>query len=613
MADSFNLDNTFYITIGDDTNYWSSPSNTEPYGEGLSSGIYEVNSIFLDSNGNTWYQLNMGPSFGTACFIPSSGAFVTDPDEMKKVEDIINSSEFRQYLVDRQTDIADKNEAAEDNASNDVDTVQNELVSANTKLIIVDNSKRLSQTSETFQYYIEKTRTTFGLPPQWSSNVDIQFPIPGTNTFIGRVYSQTIYANPTIISLTPGDIEMVTDNDTLLGMLTGENGNSLSYSGISKAVENSMNSGESFFRFVDKWEDYIKFLNEINKFIVVALGASVRQEDETYFADRRAPSAMFVDATNSSTYKDIDFKDVLGSQRLISGQPMHEHWLNFAISGQVTSEDSFSTSTRSTALESLINNNFSDTARDLYFMLGGKNIDEDAQKDINQVVSDVTNELGSGFSGIIKAAADILKGGHIDFPQVIDDCSYGKVMSVQLRFVSPYGDIESRYLNTLLPYIILFCLTAPRQLSNRYDVYMYPFIIKAACKGIFACDSGVISRLTVLRGGSQDVEWNADGHPTAIDIQLEITPLHSKLMQSKNDGLLIKNTGLQNYLSSICGVDILTSTKTLMLETAKMLLSTGRSGIFQTAFDNAMGTIDVAIQNKLSIFDAVRNFGIFTQ
>ena len=69
MADSFNLDNTFYITIGDDTNYWSSPSNTEPYGEGLSSGIYEVNSIFLDSNGNTWYQLNMGPSFGTACFI----------------------------------------------------------------------------------------------------------------------------------------------------------------------------------------------------------------------------------------------------------------------------------------------------------------------------------------------------------------------------------------------------------------------------------------------------------------------------------------------------------------------------------------------------------------
>ena len=186
-------------------------------------------------------------------------------------------------------------------------------------------------------------------------------------------------------------------------------------------------------------------------------------------------------------------------------------------------------------------------------------------------------------------------------------------MSVQLRFVSPYGDIESRYLNTLLPYIILFCLTAPRQLSNRYDVYMYPFIIKAACKGIFACDSGVISRLTVLRGGSQDVEWNADGHPTAIDVQLEITPLHSKLMQSKNDGLLIKNTGLQNYLSSICGVDILTSTKTLMLETAKMLLSTGRSGIFQTAFDNAMGTIDVAIQNKLSIFDAVRNFGIFTQ
>ena len=610
MANIFNLDEPFNITVDTESDFWSSPNNTNPYQSKLPAGEYSVKGIYYDGKGVVWYLLDVPSSMGVACYLPAGGtnAAPSTPEDDAKCKRAASSNKYSQYVEDQNQNVYDEEDASTTNANNtsDIQDVGREMISANFELVTYDGGLLISDTSQAFQYYIEKTRTTFGLPPQWNEYVDLQFTImgdsPTTAMHVGRVYSNTIYSNPTILSLTPGDIEFVTDNDSLMDILTGNTG-VLSIDSIEKAAGKN-STGESFFRFVERWDEYIGFLNETNKFMTVALGATENGNGE-FFANKKAPVGMFSEG-KVSTYKNIDFADVLGSQRLIGGTPLHSKWVNFALSGQTTSQDSFSTSTRATALENLINSSFSDIARDVYFMLGGIVKSESLMSDINQVMSEATSELGSGFTGLIKAAGDILNGGHIDFPQVIDDCSYGKTLSVTMRFVSPYGDIESRYLNVLLPYMILFTLAIPRQLNSKYDVYSYPFIVKASCKGIFACDCGAITRLEVVRGGTNETEWTADGHPTAIDVQMDITPLHSKLMQSKNDGLMIKNVGLQHYLGSICGIDLTASTKTLMIETAKMLMSTGQSGIIQTGWDNMIRTVDRHIQDKFPILSAIR-------
>lgn len=620
MAKTYELDTPFSINIPNNSNFWTSPNNKDPYYAQVASGDYNVSALYYDNSGVVWYRLDVPSSYGVACYIPATDNNISNFKSEKDAAAYfatMQSEEFRKYISERTIEDMEAVNESTDSASSasGISSQSSTSVSATHELITISDNEDTIETTEVFEYYVEKTRTTFGLPPQWNSAVDIQYRIPSTSMTVGRVYSQTIYANPTILSLTPGDIEMAKGNDTLFDILTGNSAMDLTESNIQEVV-GANGSGESFFRFVDKWEEFIQFLNETNKFLTVALGASMSntdiENDSRYFMDWYAPPAMFSNGSKRVKYRNIDFEDVLGSQRLIGGDPMHRHWLNFAISGQLNTQDSFSTSTRSTALENLINSSFSDTARDLYFMLGGKEASEAAKNDVSQVISEAVSELGSGFTGILTAAGDLLNGGHIEFPQVIDDCAYGKALGVQMRFISPYGDIESRYLNVLLPYIILFTLAAPRQMKSNFDVYMYPFIVKASCKGIFACEMGVISRLEVIRGGSQEVEWTADGHPTAIDVQIEITPLHSKLMQSKNDGLMIKNAGLQHYLGSICGVDMTLSTKQIMLETAKMLLDpTGHSGMLQTGFDNFFRRIDKGIQDRLSICDIVRSLGIF--
>lgn len=614
MAKNYTLPETFNINTGTDgASYWNSPHNTSPSGY-LPDGTYSVSEVYYDDNGTTWYMIDgYQTDFGGMVFLQAnSGQFTFSTLNDKHANDaMLSSPDYQNYLDERVNEINQSNSQMANSALDETVSTQITTSSYGSSSMIsaLDENFVVGSDNQDFEYFIEKTRLTFGMPPQWTKYVDPRIKL-SENMAVGRLYSKTIYTNPTILSLTPGDLKFVTDNDDLMDAFSS--GDEGIITGALEAMQQNGQTTDSFFRFEDKWEEYCEYVTTLNKFLLIAMSVNdVRQDaDMKPMKDRRPPAQMFTNSAAAvSAYKDISLIDVIGKGLL--GGAMQLHWVNFAVSGDVQANDNFTTSDRATTIESLVNSNMSDIIRDVSFMTGGAIANEEALKsDIQNIMKDATDTLGSGVSGIISAAVDVLQGGRISFPHVIDDCTYGKTMSVPMRFVSPYGDSESRYLNVLLPYLLLMGFTLPRQLYGKYDMYTYPFVCKAACRGVFACDLGIISNLSVVRGGADNSEWTADGQPTAIDITLDITPLHSKLMQSSNDYLLIKNIALQHYIGSICGVELTLPTKDLIMETWQALTS-GESNFLYSMARNTAGHLISKITNWAPL-DFIKNTGIFS-
>ena len=337
------------------------------------------------------------------------------------------------------------------------------------------------------------------------------------------------------------------------------------------------------------------------------------------------PGFNGTDAGNSGTYRDIDVSGLLGST-IASGafsnsgslgysDPNYQHrfcwyvantmkhyannisslvntalkaipnanqhnFVHFAANGQANVRESFSTETRASSLESSISGSVSDLMKDISFMVGtGIMDDSNVISDVDTLRSAINDSYGSSFLNILDVSMDIIKGGTVAWPQMIGNVSWGREYSFNVKFMTPYGDTESRFLNVILPYVCLMCLWLPKQMETAMDMYTWPFVVQAYAKGIFACPAGVLTNIEVSHGGGEETGWTGNGHQTEVDVSFSITPLHTKLSMSGNDFYFLKNVGLQNYMGTICGVDLTMPQEELIAQTAKMLWDTWTSEI----------------------------------
>ena len=120
------------------------------------------------------------------------------------------------------------------------------------------------------------------------------------------------------------------------------------------------------------------------------------------------------------------------------------HYINFFGVGQNNVRDDFSTDVRSSSLEDMIEGAVGSTLREVSFFTGGL-IGNYAEADLSKWTQEMAN-LGS-LGKLLANATEFIKGGHIIFPKVIDDCTYGKSMTFTCRFVATSGDQEDRFLN----------------------------------------------------------------------------------------------------------------------------------------------------------------------
>ena len=230
------------------------------------------------------------------------------------------------------------------------------------------------------------------------------------------------------------------------------------------------------------------------------------------------------------------------------------------------SED-YGNSTRESSLVSTVNG-YSDTVKEINYIMGYANSNSEFLNDVSEGYTDTfeqirgqIGEFGSG-RGVLHAllgnANTILSGGKLVFPEMWSDSDYDRTYNIDIKLRSPEADELSIYLNIIVPYIHLVSLTAPRDfdIDGSGNGYKAPFLVRAFVKSMFNIELGIITSLSVTKGG--EANWSAATNlPTAIDISLSIKDLYKSLYISNGESIsrLVANDAEMEQLMTISGVD----------------------------------------------------------
>ena len=413
---------------------------------------------------------------------------------------------------------------------------------------------------------------------------------------IGRTTAQTIAVNPTIVSLAPGVAKFLpfgkgfgktslvkdaitgalgyADRQSLLSAVTGSASGS-SWAGIK--------DNHIFYKFDTAYNDYINHVNMIARIMAIYLNIGdeevpycnkkFKEMDWAHYYDNEDPDAQNSDVKTSV----IDEKEELSwnadeeeyMKKSSSAQKVFSYYgnepedtifgpnsyIHFYTNSNTSYEESVSTNTRASSIQSMFEGVFEDSVKDIQFLFGGSTNEDGIIGDLTSLFSGLAENI-SNVSDITRSAANYLKGGRLVFPQMVDGTTYSKSLSLGIRFTSPYGDPISVFMYCLLPLAHIMAFSFPRQLDN--NMYTYPFLVSAYSRGYCNVDMGVVTSIRVARGGQDDSSWSADGMATDIEVSLDITPLHSELMitSARHPFQFLANYGLQEYLGTICGVDM---------------------------------------------------------
>lgn len=107
-------------------------------------------------------------------------------------------------------------------------------------------------------------------------------------------------------------------------------------------------------------------------------------------------------------------------------------------------------------------------------------------------------------------------------PKEWKSSSYTNSLQLMIKLVSPSGDPESIKEYILKPMQFLIMMTAPITFNG--ITYGYPPIFDVQADGMMNIKLGVISNMTITRGGNE-TQFNRFNQPLNIDVRLTIDPL----------------------------------------------------------------------------------------
>ena len=420
--------------------------------------------------------------------------------------------------------------------------------------------KRYLGTEEYYKENMSKLNYCFGTPPKFNMDIDIQYV---SDVGIGRVLSQTYYANPTILSICPGKVKMFphlfnkSERDSLFNAIyeaagTGD-------ASVLQKLNSDKNSdilNGSLYEFSQDTEDYAKRVNLLCRACAVLLGIGNERMpytstklvnfDYAYWSIRKkySPSTGKVQNVFTDFWKG-------GFEALTSGIT-DQNYVHFLISTENTSVDeSVNTSTEPSFLENMLSS-VNNISNQLSYLSGvGFNNQMDSKDNVNNILNGVIGE-----NGWTKLVDNVLSGGKLKIPKIVSDTDYSQGISCSLTFISPYGNPKSVFLWCIVPICHLLAFALPKQLSD--SMYSYPYLLKVNQKGWFNSNLAVMTSIKVSRGGSDNTSWSSEGLATEWTVNFDITPLYSQLTLPSTDHpfLFMKNDGLIDYLGNMCGFDL---------------------------------------------------------
>lgn len=241
----------------------------------------------------------------------------------------------------------------------------------------------------------------------------------------------------------------------------------------------------------------------------------------------------------------------------------------YYIESETQISESFSNDVTDSSLASTIDS-ISNLGKEAMFILGYSQaalntkileVDADSATTYQNVVDSLGSLAdGNGFIGnILNNLASVATGGRLIFPKIWNDSSFSRSYDVTIKLRSPDMDNLSIYLNIIVPFLHLLGFMLPRQIDGNPNGFFSPFLVRAIYKGFFNVDMGMITSMSVTKGDQS--QWNANGIPTAIDVNLTITDLYENISMTPTTATNFKydtmdNTCQMDYLATLCGINI---------------------------------------------------------
>jgi hypothetical protein len=192
--------------------------------------------------------------------------------------------------------------------------------------------------------------------------------------------------------------------------------------------------------------------------------------------------------------------------------------------------------------------------------------------------------MGTALSRLINLTANVVKGENIVFPEIYQSSSYTKGYSITIHLRSPYGSKLAYYLNIFVPMMHLIALALPKQATANSTAS--PFLVKAYVDGIFSCNLGIVSSLSISKSSDG---WNSSGLPNEVDVTLNIADLYSSLSisPSTQPQLFVNNYSLIEFLATNCGLNL--ANQDTLAKKAEIIASSLKTSF--TDIDNNIGSM----------------------
>ena len=385
----------------------------------------------------------------------------------------------------------------------------------------------------------------YGVPYQFMPSVDPKM----DGTMFGQIYAEKIIARMPLLLLAPGKVNFTRaykDKDSAAQSILAQIDNAV---GVDELAQATNNAGR-YYTFDYDYAEYYKYVNAMCMSGAYFLGienAKIKVGD-TY---------KDIKSVDWGSFGTDTFKKILSNREYVA----------FYVDSASQTNETLSNTTTESQLASKVNS-FADTGREISFLLGATTGTEFAnsygsQELIDQAmatIQDISSQYLNGnklFEDIGKNFATIACGGKLIFPEIWSDSDFSNSYDINIKLRTPDGDKLSWFLNIYVPLAHLICLTAPREASDSGpNGYVTPFLVRGFYKGLFNCDMGIITSLSITRG--REKAWTLDGLPTEVDVSLELKDLYKMLSITSytSAGSFVNNIGLMDYIANMCGINI---------------------------------------------------------
>lgn len=500
---------------------------------------------------------------------------------------------------------------------------------------------------------LKRNMRLFGLPYQFSPSVDPR--IPTISNTVGRKFAENIILDAPVITIIPGKPKYLPgskDKQTTTQAIIDASSDLLSP--LQEIINSKANNNEVFkyYDFERSYTEYMKYVNilcrtcasflEINENIdgvscqrydyrkykwntdsargssstekiFNSIGSGISSvlskitgrssinisKSDTNITAKERSSKMKYETTSSDDEGSIE--DILTNY----------NYVQFFIDA-TTSDETMSNTTSESKIKGMLDTG-SDMLKELSFIVNSGGLDAKVMTDFaessTQALADTvggltdSSAITGALSRVFSLASNIAKGENIIMPDIYQNSAYEKSYSFTVHLKSPYGTKFGYFMDICVPLMHLLALGIPKQTTA--NSYGSPFLIKAYCEGMFTCNMGMVTSISVSKGVNS--AFSVDGLPTEVDVTVSITDLYSDLSMSPQNSplLFVNNSSLIEYLATTCGLSLITPNIDARLD----MLTNAVSNAFMDIDDNIVSGITEAIDNAVKNFLGLSNWG----